>query len=167
MNERSAALAKRIEQGAAELAAYAEGLTEAQWAAVVKPDGRTVGVIVHHVASMYPLEMQLAQEVGAGKPVEGVTWAIVAEINAKHASDYAAVSKRDALEALRRNSRAAADAVRGMTDQQLDSAVPFSLNAGAPLTAQFVIEDHPLRHAWHHLAKIRATLEATEPVAAR
>jgi hypothetical protein len=26
------------------------------------------------------------------------------------------------------------------------------------MTAQFVIEDHPLRHAWHHLARIRKTL---------
>lgn len=167
MNQRSEALAKRIEQGAAELAAYAEGLDEKQWAAVVKPDGRTVGVLVHHVASMYPIEMQLVLEVGAGKAVEGVTWAVVAEINAKHATDYATVNKRDALEALRRNSKAAADQVRGMTDQQLDSAAPFSLNAGAPLTAQFVIEDHPLRHAWHHLARIKANLEASEPVAAR
>ena len=167
MNARSEALAKRIEQGAAELAAYAEGLSEAQWAAVVRPDGRTVGVLVHHVASMYPLEMQLVLEVGAGKAVEGVTWGVVAEINAKHAKDYGAVNKRDALEALRRNSQAAADAVRGMTDQQLDTAAPFSLNAGAPLTAQFVIEDHPLRHAWHHLARIKANLEAPEPAAAR
>jgi len=23
------------------------------------------------------------------------------------------------------------------------------------MTAQFVIEDHALRHAWHHLAKMR------------
>ena len=167
MNQRSEALAKRIEQGAAELAAYAEGLDEKQWATVVKPDGRTVGVLVHHVASMYPIEMQLVLEVGAGKAVENVTWDVVAEINAKHAKDYAPVSKREALEALRRNSKAAADQVRAMTDQQLDTAVPFSLNAGAPMTAQFVIEDHPLRHPWHHLARIKANLEATQPVGAK
>ena len=52
----------------------------------------------------------------------------------------------------------AADAVRNFTDAQLDSAAPLSLNAGAPMTAQFVIEDHALRHAWHHLARIRAAL---------
>ena len=28
----------------------------------------------------------------------------------------------------------------------------------APLTSQFVIEDHALRHSWHHLAKIKAAL---------
>ena len=31
-------------------------------------DGRTVGVIVHHVASVYPIEIQLAQTLAQGKP---------------------------------------------------------------------------------------------------
>ena len=44
------------------------------------------------------------------------------------------------------------------TDEQLDTAAPFSLSYGAPMTAQFVIEDHALRHSWHHLARIRAVL---------
>ena len=26
------------------------------------------------------------------------------------------------------------------------------------VTAQFVIEDHALRHSWHHLARIRSAL---------
>jgi hypothetical protein len=40
----------------------------------------------------------------------------------------------------------------------LDQAAPFSLSFGAPVTAQFVIEDHALRHSWHHLARIREVL---------
>jgi hypothetical protein len=40
----------------------------------------------------------------------------------------------------------------------LDLAAPFSLSYGAPVTAQFVIEDHALRHSWHHLAHIRKAL---------
>jgi len=48
--------------------------------------------------------------------------------------------------------------VRGLTDDELDQAAPFSLSFGAPMTAQFVIEDHALRHSWHHLAKIKKAL---------
>jgi hypothetical protein len=59
---------------------------------------------------------------------------------------------------LRRNSRCAAGKVREFTDEQLDQAAPFGLSFGAPVTAQFVIEDHALRHSWHHLAQIRAAL---------
>jgi hypothetical protein len=59
---------------------------------------------------------------------------------------------------LRRNSHEAANAARAFTDEELDRAAPFSLSFGAPVTAQFVIEDHALRHSWHHLARIRSAL---------
>ena len=83
---------------------------------------------------------------------------MVAQINAKHAQDNGGVSKAAALELLRRNSRAAAEAVRAFTDEELDTAAGFSLSFGAPVTAQFVIEDHAMRHSWHHLAGIRKAL---------
>ena len=82
----------------------------------------------------------------------------MAELNAKHAHDQAEVTKAAALELLLRNSRDAAAAVRAFTDEELDRAAPFSLSFGAPVTAQFVIEDHALRHSWHHLARIRTAL---------
>ena len=159
MSTRSEALARRIEEGAATLAAYAQGLSDAEWTAVVPPDGRSAGVIVNHVASVYPIEVHLAHEIAAGRPVTDVTWAVVADMNAKHAQDNAGCTKQETIDLLRKNSREAAQAVRSLTDAQLDSAAAFSLNAGAPLTAQFVIEDHALRHSWHHLAKIKAALQ--------
>ena len=156
---RAEALAVRIEEGAAQLAAFAEGLSEAEWLTPVSAiDRRLVGVIVHHVASVYPIEVQLAQAIGSGKAVTDVTWEVVAHLNAKHAQDQADVRKAEALELLRENSRKAATAVRAFTDEELDRAAPFSLSFGAPVTAQFVIEDHALRHSWHHLARIRAAL---------
>jgi DinB superfamily len=160
-SRRAELLADRIEQGAAGLAAFAEGLSEAEWRKAVKEggkDGRTVGVIVHHVASVYPIEVDLARAISQGKAVTEVTWEVVAELNGKHAQDQSGVTKAAALELLRRNSRDAAAAVREFTDDQLDQAAPFSLSFGAPVTAQFVIEDHALRHSWHHLARIRAAL---------
>jgi hypothetical protein len=39
-----------------------------------------------------------------------------------------------------------------------DRAATVSLNADATLTAQFFIEDHALRHSFHHLASIQAAL---------
>ena len=156
---RAELLADRIEEGAAGLAAFAEGLSEAEWLAPVSSrDRRSVGVIVHHVASVYPIEIDLARAIASGKAVTDVTWEVVAELNAKHAHDQAGVTKAAALELLRRNSREAAAVVRTFTDDQLDQAAPFSLSFGAPVTAQFVIEDHALRHSWHHLARIRTAL---------
>lgn len=158
MGKRADALADRIEQGTRTLAAYAEALSDEQWRKVVPPDGRTVGVIVHHVASVYPLEIQLASTLAAGQPITGVTWDAVARMNAQHAKEHASVAKPEALGLLRKNGKAAADGVRALPDEALDRAAPVSLNADAPLTAQFFIEDHALRHSFHHLAKIRAVL---------
>jgi hypothetical protein len=158
-SSRAQALADRIEEGAAGLAAFAETLSDAEWnTSVSATDARPVGVIVHHVASMYPIEIHAAREIASGKPVTEITVEVVAQLNAEHARENAAVKKSDALELLRRNSREAAGAVRSLTDDELNQAAPFSLSYGAPVTAQFVIEDHALRHSWHHLARIRKTL---------
>ena len=61
----------------------------------------------------------------------------------------------DALELLRRNSAAAAAAIRQFSDEELDSAASVSLNSDAPLTLQFFLEDHAVRHSYHHLARMR------------
>lgn len=156
-SRRAAALADRIEQGAQELAAFAEGLSEAEWLMPVSvTDKRSVGVIVHHVASVYPAEIHVARTIAKGQAIIEVTWDYIVEMNAKHAtSEASSASKEATLDLLRRNSREAAASVREFTDEQLDQAAPFSLSFGAPVTAQYVIEDHALRHSWHHLARIR------------
>jgi hypothetical protein len=51
-------------------------------------------------------------------------------------------------------------AIREMSDAELDRAAPVSLHADAPVTAQYLIEDHPLSHAYQHLASIRAAVNA-------
>jgi hypothetical protein len=158
---RSHVLAQRLEQGARALEAVAVGLTQAQWDTPIPGDGRTVGVVVHHVADIYPLEIQLAQLLATGQPITGVTWANVHALNAQHAEANRAATKDAALVLLRRNSARAATVVRALSDAELDCAAPVSLNADAPLTCQFFLEDHAVRHSYHHLAKIRATLAAS------
>ena len=117
-NPRANALADRLEQGAAALAAFAGGLTEAQWQTRVPKDGRKVGVIVHHVASVYPIEIQLAQVLAGGNPVTGVTWPVVHDMNAGHAKENDAVTKEAAVDLLRRNSAAAAAAIRALSSAE-------------------------------------------------
>jgi DinB family protein len=160
-SRRSNALAERLEQGARALATAAAALSDADWQKSIPHDGRTIGVVVHHVATMYPLEIQLAQTLAAGQAVTGVTWDAVHAINATHAQRNEGVTKPAALDLLQRNSSAAAAAIRALSDEALDNAAPVSLYADAPLTCQFFLEDHAVRHSYHHLARIRAALEAT------
>ena len=158
MSHRSEALAVRLEAGAAALAAFASTLSETEWQMRLPKDGRKVGVVVHHVASMYPVEISLATLLATGKPVSGVTWDAVDTINREHAEKNRGISKEAALAILETNSAAAAAAIRAFTDEQLDCAAPVSLNSDAPLTCQFMLEDHAVRHSFHHLAKVQAAV---------
>ena len=158
VHQRAHALADRLEQGARALATLASALTDAQWQTRVPKDGRTIGVVVHHVASVYPLEIQLAQMLAGGKPITGVTMDDVHAMNAAHAKEHDTVTKEAALDLLRRNSAVAAAAVQALSEEELDRAAAASLYSNAPVTCQFMLEDHAVRHSYHHLASIQRTL---------
>ena len=157
MSQRTNALADALEEGARALAAFASTLTEQDWQTRLPHDGRKIGVIVHHVATVYPLEIHFARTVVDGKP-EPITGAAVNEMNAIHAKDNDAVTKEETLELLADNSAAAAEAIRSLTDDELDRIAPVSLYGNAILTCQFILEDHAVRHSYHHLARIQAAL---------
>ena len=86
-------------------------------------------------------------------------------MNAGHAKENDGVTKEAALDLLRHNSAAAGAAIRALSDAELDQAAPVSLNSDAPLTCQFMLEDHAVRHSYHHLAAIRGALPLRSSVA--
>ncbi|MCP4540312.1 MAG: hypothetical protein GY832_24500 [Chloroflexi bacterium] len=59
MSKRAKALAARVEQGARELLTFVEDCSDAEWQMYVPGEERTVGMLVHHAASMYPAELNL------------------------------------------------------------------------------------------------------------
>lgn len=155
---RATQLAERLEQGTRALMETAARLTDEQWRTPLPGDGRPIGVVVHHVASVYPIEIQLAQTVAAGRPITDVAMDDIHAMNAKHATDFADVTKAEAIALLAGNGSAAANAIRALSDEELATAAPVSLYAHAPVSCQFVLEDHAVRHSYHHLARIRAAL---------
>ena len=159
MNTRAEVLAARLERGVSDLVAFAGNCTDTEWRTVVTDEQRPVGVLIHHVASAYTVETDLVQVMASGQAIEGVTWDMVEEGNAEHADAWAQCTKEETLELLKRNSGAAADAIRKLSDSQLDFAAPISLNWDTPLTTQYFIEEHPLSHAYRHLANIRKAIE--------
>jgi hypothetical protein len=158
VHPRSARLAERLERGARDLADFARSLTDAEWNMTTPGDGRPVGVIVHHVAAVYPLEIHLARLVASGTRIVNVTSATVRELNAAHAVEHAHVTKQQTLALLAGNSAAAADAVRLLADTDLDCAVLVSLYGDAELTCQFMLEDRAVRHSYDHLVRLRAAV---------
>jgi hypothetical protein len=159
-SQRANRLAERLEQGIRALATFAVSLSEAEWQLRVPGDMRKVGVTIHHVASVFPLEIKLAQTLANGLPIEGVTNQVVNAMNATHAVEHASAGKDETIDLLLRNGASAAAVIRSLSDEQLDTAAPVSLYGDAPLTCQFMLEDHAVRHSYHHLARLRAALTA-------
>ena len=81
-------------------------------------------------------------------------------MNAAHARENELVDARRRWRCCSGNSSAAAAAIRALTDAELDRAATVSLYSDAPLTCQFVLEDHAVRHSYHHLAGNQAGVEA-------
>jgi hypothetical protein len=160
MGTRAQALAERVAQGAQALASFAEQLSDEEWHTTCTNDGRAVGVLAHHIASALIPETDIIKQLASGNALTGVTWAMVDQGNAQHAMEHAHSSQREAAELLRRNSAIAADTIRALSDDQLDLAAPNSLHADAPVTTQFWIENHPLAHAYRHLASMRAAISS-------
>ena len=160
MSKRAEALAQRVAQGHQELVASVKGCSEAQWQTCLPDEDRSVGVVVHHIASALPVEIDLVKALASGKPITGVTLDMVDQMNAQHAGEHAHRGKDETLKLLKHNSEMAIAAIRALSDKELDRAAPVSLHADAPLTTQYFIEDHPLAHSFHHLAAIRAAIGA-------
>jgi hypothetical protein len=105
LNQRSEALATRLENGAAVLGALASTLSEGEWQTHLPRDGRKVAVIVHHVASMCPIEIRLANLLAAGRLIAGVTWDTVYTISRDHATENDNVAKESRTRTVEKQQR--------------------------------------------------------------
>jgi hypothetical protein len=162
MSERAEALARRVEQGAEELIAAVQDLTDEQGATCCDGEGRSIGVLVHHVGTMYPIEADVVTTLARDGAMPGLDWAAVDGINREHAAGQADVDQATAIALVRANVGMAAAAVRALTDEQLDREAPNALHWGAPLSVQFFVEHHPIAHPYIHLESIRAALASRE-----
>ena len=139
LNQRSEAIATRLEKGAAALAAFAATLPETEWQTRLPKDGRKVGVVVHHVASMYPIEIQLASLLAAGEPIMNVTWDAVDTINRDHAKENDNVAKETALALLKTNSAAAARSSVSRTRATSTGSAPFPSEPNLPRSPRVAV----------------------------
>ena len=158
MATRAEVLAERIEQGAEEFIAAVESLSDEQWQTPCGSEQRSVGVLVHHVGTMYPIEADVVRMLAENGEAPGVDWPAVHGINADHATTNAAADKSAAIALVRNNVQAAVETVRGLSDAQLDRVAPNALAWNAPMTVQNFIENHPIAHPYSHLESIQIAL---------
>jgi uncharacterized damage-inducible protein DinB len=155
MSERARTLAQHLEQANHDLIATIEGLSDAQWRTKTPGDGRSVGVVAHHVATSHKAVAGLAGAIAHGKPVPPITMEMIHEGNATHAAQHANCTKAETLALLRQNGAAAVAAVRAFSDTELDRTVQFPMGT---MTVAQVVERVLTGHAQDHHGTIRKAL---------
>ena len=157
MSERARHLAQQFEQANHELIATVERLSDAQWQTKTPGDGRSVGVVAHHVAEGHKGIAGLAGAIAHGQPVPPLTMEMIHQGNATHASQHAHCTKAETLALLRQNGAAAAAIVRGLGDADLDRTATLPLGT---MSASQAIERILIGHVHDHHGSIRKAIGA-------
>ena len=157
MGARAESLAKQFETKAAELTAVIRGLSDADWKKTTEAEKWSVGVTAHHVAGGHEGILGIVKTLAAGQSIPNFTMDMLHEMNAKHAKEQAGCTKAETLALHEKNAAAAAAAVRGLSDAELDRT--GTVLAGMPaMTTQQVVEAILINHINDHMGSIRKTV---------
>jgi uncharacterized damage-inducible protein DinB len=155
---RTAALATQFEAVNAEIIAAVSACSDEQWRQPTAEDGRTVGVVAHHVGEVNGAFAKIVETLAAsGNYTPNVSMEEVHESNAKHARDNAGAGKAETLDLLRANGDAILRVLGSIDDSTLDQAA--GVFGGHEMTVTQVLEWIVIGHTAEHLGTIRKTLD--------
>ncbi|HUG36772.1 MAG TPA: DinB family protein [Candidatus Limnocylindrales bacterium] len=153
MGARAEQLATKFEQSCRDLTTAVEGLSDTDWKKVTAAEKWPVAVVAHHVAGGHAGISGLIERVAKSQPMPGLTMDMIHAGNAKHAQEFANVSKADTLALHKEDSGKAATMVRGLSDAELDRSAEV---LGRSMTAAQAIESILINHVHEHLGSIEA-----------
>jgi hypothetical protein len=157
MGARGETLAKQFEAKANEATAAIERLSDADWKKVTAAEKWSVGVVAHHIASSHEGLCGVVKTLADGKPGPNISMDALHAGNAKHAQEFANVSKADTLALHEKNAAAAAATLRGIADADFDRSGTV-LNGMPPMSAGQLAGGLLCGHVDEHLGSIRATV---------
>ena len=158
---RSAHYATQFEAAQQEFTRLVESLTDEQWLRVGRnypkqfneeDDGRSVGVIAHHVAISGPFIIGRIQGMLEGRPLAPVD---MRAVNAKHADEQTDVTREQVLDVLRTTQPQIAAAVRAIPDSQLDQSRD---TPAGPMSVAQRLERVLIGHLRSHQGSIEAAI---------
>jgi hypothetical protein len=155
MSERARHLAQQFEQANHALIATVDRLSDDQWRAKTPGDGRSVGVVAHHVAEGHKGIAGLAGAIAHGQPVPPLTMDMIHQGNATHAVQHAHCTKAETLALLRQSGAAPPATVRGLGEAELDRAATLPLGT---MSASQVIERILIGHVHDHHGSIQKAI---------
>jgi DinB superfamily len=158
---RAAEYAAQFEAAQQEFIRLVETLTDEQWRRVGRnypqrfgdeDEGRSVGVIAHHVAISGPFIVDRIERMLDGRPMPQVDFRVS---NAQHAEEHADVTRQEVLAALRKTEPEIATAVRAIPDSQLDESRD---TPAGPMSVAMRLERVLVGHLKGHQGSIEAAL---------
>jgi hypothetical protein len=152
------ALAKQYEAKVQEATGVFDRLSDADWKKTTS-DKWTVGVVAHHVAGGHEGISGIIKTVASGQSVPNFTMDMLHDMNAKHAKEFANVSKAETIALHKKNAAAAAAVVRGLSDADLGKSGTV-LTGMPPMSVEQIIQAILLNHVEEHLKSIRAAVGA-------
>jgi hypothetical protein len=159
MGAKGEALAKQFEAKAQEATGVMEKLSDADWKKVTAAEKWPVGVTAHHVAGAHESIAGIIKTVASGQAMPHFTMDMLNDMNAKHAQEFAGVSKADTLALHKKGAAAAAAIVRGLSDDQL--AKSGTVLAGMPaMSAEQIVTGILINHIDDHFGSIKKTVGA-------
>jgi len=157
MGAKSEALAKQYEAKVQEATGVLEGVSDADWKKTTGGEQWTVGVVAHHVAGGHEGIAGIIKTVAGGQSIPNFTLDVLHEMNAKHAKEFANVSKAETIALHKKNAAAAAAVVRGLSDDDL--AKSGTVLGGMPaMSVEQIVTNILINHVDEHVRNIRTAV---------
>ena len=157
MGAKGEALAKQFEAKVQEATAVLEKLSDADWKKTTSGETWTVGVVAHHVAGGHEGITGIIKTVAGGQSIPNFTLDLLHEMNAKHAKEFAGVTKAETVALHKKNAAAAAAVVRGLSDADLDRS--GTVLGGMPaMSVEQIVTNILINHVDEHVRNIKAVV---------
>ena len=159
MGAKAEALAKQFEAKVQEATSVLDKLSDADWKKVTKGEQWPVGVTAHHLAQSHAGIAGLIKSLASGQHTASISMDDINAGNAKHAKEFATVSKADTVALHKKNAADAAAIVRGLDDAALARSAP-ALKGMPPMTTEQAVVGILIGHMDGHIDSIKKTVSA-------
>ena len=157
MGAKTEALAMQFEAKAREATALLEKLSDADWKKITAAEKWSVGVTAHHVAGAHEPIANIVKTLAAGQSVPHFTTAMLDDLNAQHAKEFAGVGKSETIALHEKGVATAAAVVRSLSDDQLAKTGTVFADV-PPMSAAQMITQGLIGHIEDHFGSIRKTI---------
>ena len=155
MSAQAQDLARRFTEMNDAIIAKVEQRSAAQWRVPMSGEGWALGMAAYHLALIYDRTTSLLLAAAAGHSLPPISREIIEERNVQDAREHADCTKEETLTLPRENGRKAAEALGGLSDEQLQRTTASPLFGRSWTTAELA-EVVVLGHAQGHLTDFQA-----------